>query len=31
VSIRYGGRGKGRLVIEYSSLEQLEGIVGRIR
>jgi ParB family chromosome partitioning protein len=31
VSIQHGARGKGRLVIEYASLDQLEGIVGRIR
>jgi ParB family chromosome partitioning protein len=31
VSIQHSARGKGRLVIEYASLDQLEGIVGRIR
>ncbi len=31
VAIQHGSRGKGRLVIEYTSLDQLEGIVGRIR
>ncbi|UCH52515.1 MAG: ParB/RepB/Spo0J family partition protein [Pseudomonadota bacterium] len=31
VRIQYSGRGKGRLVIEYTSLDQLEGIVTRIR
>ncbi len=31
VSIRHGPRGAGRVVIRYSSLEQLEGILERVR
>ncbi|MHA7811051.1 MAG: ParB/RepB/Spo0J family partition protein [Marinobacter adhaerens] len=31
VSIDHGQRGKGKLVIEYSSLDELDGILGHIR
>lgn len=31
VSIAHGQRGKGKLVIEYSSLDELDGILGHIR
>ena len=31
VSIRHGARGAGRLVIRYGSLDELDGILGRIR
>jgi ParB family chromosome partitioning protein len=31
VRINHGRRGKGRLSIEYNSLDELEGILGRIR
>ena len=31
VSIDHGQRGKGKLVIEYSSLDELEGILGHIK
>ena len=31
VSIAHGQRGKGRLVIEYSSLDELDGILGHIK
>ena len=31
VSIDHGHRGKGKLVIEYSSLDELDGILGHIR
>ncbi|MGB0711917.1 MAG: ParB/RepB/Spo0J family partition protein [Gammaproteobacteria bacterium] len=29
--IKDGGKGKGRLVIQYNSLEELDGIIGKIR
>lgn len=31
VAINHGQRGKGKLVIEYSSLDELDGILGHIR
>ncbi|MBC7192973.1 ParB/RepB/Spo0J family partition protein [Marinobacter sp.] len=31
VSIAHGNRGKGKLVIEYSSLDELDGILGHIK
>ncbi|MBE01997.1 ParB/RepB/Spo0J family partition protein [uncultured Marinobacter sp.] len=31
VSINHGKRGKGKVVIEYSSLDELDGILGHIR
>jgi len=31
VSIDHGQRGKGKLVIEYSSLDELDGILGHIK
>ncbi|MBN7769994.1 ParB/RepB/Spo0J family partition protein [Marinobacter daepoensis] len=31
VAINHGTRGKGKLVIEYSSLDELDGILGHIR
>jgi ParB family chromosome partitioning protein len=31
VAINHGKRGKGKLVIEYSSLDELDGILGHIR
>jgi len=31
VSIAHGKRGKGKVVIEYSSLDELDGILGHIR
>jgi len=31
VAIQHGGRGNGKLVISYSSIDELEGILGRIR
>jgi len=31
VSIQHGSRGRGRLVISYTSLDELEGILGHIR
>jgi ParB family chromosome partitioning protein len=31
VSIRSGAKGKGKLVIAYSSLDQLDGILARLR
>lgn len=31
VAITHGSRGKGRVVIEYSSLDELDGILGHIR
>jgi ParB family chromosome partitioning protein len=31
VSIAHGQRGKGKLVIEYSSLDELDGILGHIK
>jgi len=31
VAINHGQRGQGKLVIEYSSLEELDGILGHIR
>lgn len=31
VSIDHGQRGKGKLIIEYSSLDELDGILGHIR
>jgi ParB family chromosome partitioning protein len=31
VSIAHGQRGKGKLVIEYTSLDELDGILGHIK
>ncbi len=31
VSIRYNSKGKGRLVIDYNSLDELDGIIARIQ
>ena len=31
VSIDHGQRGKGKLVIEYTSLDELDGILGHIK
>ena len=31
VAINHGKRGKGKVVIEYSSLDELDGILGHIR
>ena len=31
VAIRHGARGSGRLVIRYTSLDELDGILARIR
>ena len=31
VSINHGQRGRGKVVIEYSSLDELDGILGHIR
>ena len=31
VSIQYSGKGKGKLVIEYNTLDELDGILGHIR
>jgi ParB family chromosome partitioning protein len=31
VAINHGQRGQGKLVIEYSSLDELDGILGHIR
>lgn len=31
VRIQQGARGRGKVVIQYSSLDELDGILGRIR